>query len=379
MTSQLTRTYYYDGELLAKGDFIRDQQYVRDIIALQNQNLFTPGVVSGLGLSVQGSSINVATGLAFAKSGTPIAVLTTVSRSMAGVSAGTYNLWIDYSDTNKNNPNIQNLQATHTIIEQPLLSSLPTATPAPTQTAVIIGQATVDGSGAVTVSTSGRQTAQLIAPPPAPAAQTLAVTPEHTLAAPGGAEAVPALAVGQTLDGAATLGKAPLTVGLDYGAESSAQAVAAFGFKNGSNQAGTVTLGAAGPSGAYDLINVTYNGARVWSVDQTGAAFSVSDAALKVDVATIQDPLAVIGRMAGVAYSHAGLSTRRIGLMAQDVEAALPEAVHTDAQGMKAIAYNAVVGVLVEAVKALTARVEALEAAQSGPAKPPRPAKPRTP
>lgn len=55
---------------------------------------------------------------------------------------------------------------------------------------------------------------------------------------------------------------------------------------------------------------------------------------------------------------------RSIGLIAQDVERAFPEAVMTDRKGNLMVDYHGLVGVLVEAVKELAERVETLEAQQ---------------
>lgn len=56
---------------------------------------------------------------------------------------------------------------------------------------------------------------------------------------------------------------------------------------------------------------------------------------------------------------------RSIGLLAQDVQQAFPEAVVTDPGGLLRVDYNGLVGVLVEAVKELADRVEELERRQS--------------
>jgi hypothetical protein len=48
-------------------------------------------------------------------------------------------------------------------------------------------------------------------------------------------------------------------------------------------------------------------------------------------------------------------------LLAQDVQAVLPEAVSTDEAGNLALAYGNLVGLLVQAVKELSTRVEELE------------------
>ena len=78
----------------------------------------------------------------------------------------------------------------------------------------------------------------------------------------------------------------------------------------------------------------------------------ITDAAAKVDLLR-----AVIGR-----YNTDEADVRRPFLMAQDVQAALPEAVHTSEEGVLGIAYTEVIPLLVAAIKELTARVATLEA-----------------
>jgi hypothetical protein len=60
---------------------------------------------------------------------------------------------------------------------------------------------------------------------------------------------------------------------------------------------------------------------------------------------------------------------RHTGVIAQEIEAVLPEAVHINADGIRSVAYGNMMGLLIEAVKelssqnkALLARLEVLEA-----------------
>ena len=48
-------------------------------------------------------------------------------------------------------------------------------------------------------------------------------------------------------------------------------------------------------------------------------------------------------------------------MIAQEVEEVLPEVVHTDVEGMKAVDYGKMVGVLIEAIKELKAEIEELK------------------
>ena len=57
--------------------------------------------------------------------------------------------------------------------------------------------------------------------------------------------------------------------------------------------------------------------------------------------------------------------TRELGVIAQEVEEAFPEAVRTNANGFKSVDYMGLVAVLVEAVKELDERLVALERDQA--------------
>ena len=87
---------------------------------------------------------------------------------------------------------------------------------------------------------------------------------------------------------------------------------------------------------------------------------SSSDARLKSDIETIADALALVSALRGVRFTMDG--SRQIGVIAQEVEAVLPEVVRADGQsGQLSVAYGNIVGLLIEAIKELAARVAALE------------------
>ena len=52
---------------------------------------------------------------------------------------------------------------------------------------------------------------------------------------------------------------------------------------------------------------------------------------------------------------------RQSGVIAQEVEAVLPEVVHTNEDGIKSVAYGNLVGLLIESIKELKAEVEQLK------------------
>jgi hypothetical protein len=89
---------------------------------------------------------------------------------------------------------------------------------------------------------------------------------------------------------------------------------------------------------------------------------SSSDARLKSDIETIVDALALVSALRGVRFTMDG--TRQIGVIAQEVEAVLPEVVRDNEAGQLSVAYGNITGLLIEAVKELAARVAALEEAR---------------
>jgi hypothetical protein len=89
-----------------------------------------------------------------------------------------------------------------------------------------------------------------------------------------------------------------------------------------------------------------------------------SDARVKTNLMAIEGGLAKVNSLRGYTYSRTDLpdkALRMCGLLAQDVQAVLPEAVHTDDAGMLSLAYGNVVALLVEATRDMTARVVATE------------------
>ena len=93
---------------------------------------------------------------------------------------------------------------------------------------------------------------------------------------------------------------------------------------------------------------------------------SPSDIRLKENVEVIDDALDKVKKLKGITYDLKSDSNRLTGLIAQDLEKVLPEAVYTEKdleteEEHLAIRYGNTVGLLVEAIKELEARVKELE------------------
>lgn len=101
-------------------------------------------------------------------------------------------------------------------------------------------------------------------------------------------------------------------------------------------------------------------------------AFSttVSDQRLKTDVQVVENALERLAQLRGVEFTYTPDGRRSAGLIAQDVEKVLPQAVTEtelplkvpDGEKYKVLQYDQIFSLLVEAVKELAQRVERLEA-----------------
>lgn len=95
----------------------------------------------------------------------------------------------------------------------------------------------------------------------------------------------------------------------------------------------------------------------------TGDITAFSDRRLKSNIAPIQDALTKVSALTGVTFNRKGTEKRGTGLIAQEVEAVAPEAVLTDTDGMKSVAYGNLVGLLVEAIKEQQRQIDVLTSA----------------
>jgi hypothetical protein len=117
----------------------------------------------------------------------------------------------------------------------------------------------------------------------------------------------------------------------------------------------------AGYQGGWVFADSAYN-AGVFKITAGGNATMAgtltqsSDRRLKTGIEPITGSLEKIQKLNGVTYYWKDADRgrdRQIGLIAQDVESAFPEAVRTDIDGFESVAYGNLMGPLVEAVKEL--------------------------
>ena len=110
------------------------------------------------------------------------------------------------------------------------------------------------------------------------------------------------------------------------------------------------------------LGNLSSNGNSLsGSFTASGNITAYSDSRLKSDVETIPDALAKVAKMRGVNFTMKDTGARSTGVIAQELQAVIPEAVHTNDDGYLSVAYGNLVGVLIEAINTLSEELEHLK------------------
>ena len=120
----------------------------------------------------------------------------------------------------------------------------------------------------------------------------------------------------------------------------------------------------------FDGSTLTVTGGIRASADIT--AYYSSDRRLKTDIIPIQDALSKVVQISGNTFTWIPLTDEEqkkihhnegkdVGVIAQEIEAILPEVVATRETGYKAVKYDRLVALLIEAVKELNEKVIKLE------------------
>ena len=180
----------------------------------------------------------------------------------------------------------------------------------------------------------------------------------------------------QTLNGVSIDGNAgsvsSITSGQVTGAlgytpyNSSSISSASVNYANYSGYASYTTGGSSGAS--YSVYcNYLYASADVYS-------YYSSDINLKTNIVLINDALTKLNTLRGVTYTWNDkylkdktedemkyIKINQVGVIAQEVEKILPEAVTTRENGYKAVDYQKLIPLLIEAIKELSAEVEQLK------------------
>jgi len=124
----------------------------------------------------------------------------------------------------------------------------------------------------------------------------------------------------------------------------------------GTNTLGSTTLAAFTSTGNSSLTggaSLSVDGSITCNGNITGLdIIATSDKRVKDNIITIESALEKVSKLRGVYFERKNeIGTRRIGLIAQEVEEVLPEVVYTDSDGLKSVSYGSITGLLIEAIK----------------------------
>jgi hypothetical protein len=103
--------------------------------------------------------------------------------------------------------------------------------------------------------------------------------------------------------------------------------------------------------------------------DVVAYSTTISDERLKEDISTVENALDKVKQIRGVEFTRTTNGKRSAGVIAQEVEKVLPQAISEKALPLqtgtdtiyKTVDYDALNALLIESIKELSARVEELE------------------
>ena len=125
-----------------------------------------------------------------------------------------------------------------------------------------------------------------------------------------------------------------------------------------------ITIGSNANAGLYPINVQTATATGGVSIYAAGDISAFSDARWKEDVVPIVDALEKVRAIGGYTFHRTGmpLQKRLAGVLAQEVQAVLPEVVDADGDGRLHVAYGNISALLIEATKALDRRVDERQA-----------------
>ena len=122
--------------------------------------------------------------------------------------------------------------------------------------------------------------------------------------------------------------------------------------RNENNEKVTVNIGVAGDVGNTMVV---YGELSAVKVTQT------SDSNVKTDLKIIENALEKVNTLTGYTFLNTQTSNIDTGLIAQDVQKVLPEAVQRNQDNLLTLAYGNMMGILVESIKELTSKIDKLD------------------
>ena len=114
-----------------------------------------------------------------------------------------------------------------------------------------------------------------------------------------------------------------------------------------------------------NALEINYNTTEnKFDLNVKGTISTISDSRLKTDIRVIDNALNKLASLSGITYRNIGsieTAKRQTGLLAQDVNQILPEAVTIDNDGYYNIAYGNLAGLIIESIKDLKKEIDAIK------------------
>ena len=132
----------------------------------------------------------------------------------------------------------------------------------------------------------------------------------------------------------------------------------------------STTTGALKTTGGLGVSRDFYLGGNMYAVGDITSAYT-SDERLKINIQEIKGALDKIKLLSGVTFNWNELSgknqeVKEAGVLAGQVEVALPEAVVVRENGFKAVKYEQMSALIIQAIKELSDKVDTLESKVNG-------------
>ena len=118
---------------------------------------------------------------------------------------------------------------------------------------------------------------------------------------------------------------------------------------------GATTSTAVTFSGGINMSNSNITNGGVITATEFNAT---SDMRLKDNITAVQNPLDILAAISGVQFNWKSNGKEAVGVLAQEIEKVLPQIVNTNADGYKAVSYDSLIPILIEAIKELAAKVK---------------------
>jgi hypothetical protein len=119
-------------------------------------------------------------------------------------------------------------------------------------------------------------------------------------------------------------------------------------------------------NGTTDLFSFTQGGDLTLRYLNTDGVNETSDERLKKNIQTVPAALDKVMQLRGVSFDWRDGLDSGLGVVAQEVEAVVPEMVHTGEDGYKSVKYSQISALLIEAMKEQQAHIEALSMSSGG-------------